>query len=93
MARKKARVEQTDEPPDKLTRIREGIPTDVTMQMPLTSEHLNLMNECLKKCATVEKMCAICTEAGIDVAPEAQSIAETRKMAETLKRGFFPTTI
>lgn len=88
----KQRAKQSVEPAgdDKLNRIRSGVNNGESRKNPLTQEHLRMLNEILRECAETERMCCACDDAGIDIEQERVVNAEQRKLAEALKKHFFP---
>lgn len=57
---------------------------------PLNDQHLVVLNRLLKACAETDDYCKKCESCDLDVAPEARKNEEQRRIAEKIKRTFFP---
>lgn len=60
---------------------------------PLTDEHCQCLDQVLDSIAVTQQLLEKCRSCGVDVSAFESRNAEQRKMAESLKRTFFPDRI
>lgn len=57
---------------------------------PLGEQHLKTLNTCLAGCAAGLDLCGRCQRAGLDVAAVQEELQNQQRVAQGLKREFFP---